>query len=95
MCRFDMTIAPWPRLPEPEPEELYGENAVLQIGPGRRSRNFPKLNIGATAEKLGVTKSHLAKVLEGISRPSVELAVKVAEMLGKDLNFVVRLYKQK
>ena len=88
--------ATWPKPSEPEYTHEYGDGAVLHRAGdlGRRSEIFPDLNITLTAEKLGVTKSHLSKVLEGVNRPSVELAVKVALMLGKDLNFVVGLYRQ-
>ena len=90
--------ATWERLPEQDkPECERGEEAVLHVGAtrGRRSDQFPDLNITATAARLGVTKSHLAKVLSGINRPSIELAVRLAAALGKDVNYVIGLYKPK
>lgn len=88
-------VAPW-QSPEDEPEQkpVRGESAV-QHGEeprGRRSNLFPDLNITATAERLGITKSHLAKVLKGQNRPSIELAQKIADALGKDLQFVASLF---
>ena len=94
-----MRRAPWDPPPEETdpPAEERGDDAVLHSGDtrGRRSRDFPDLNITATARRLGVTKSHLAKVLAGQNRPSIDLAMKIAEALGKDLNYVVGLYKSK
>lgn len=70
-----------------------GPGAVQHEGTrGRRSTRFPDLNIGATAERLGITKAHLAKVLGGDSRPSMALALKLANVLNKDLPFVASLY---
>jgi len=88
--------ATWERPPD-EPEYERGEDAVLHAGAtrGRRSGQFPDLNITATAARLGVTKSHLAKVLTGVNRPSIELAVRLAAALGKDVNYVIGLYKYK
>ena len=79
--------------PEPEPVPERGDDAVQHSGVtrGRRSKLFPDLNITATADKLGITKSHLAKVLSGKNKPSFELAVKLADALGKDLLFVAAL----
>lgn len=89
--------APWAPLPDDEDEKPErGDSAVLHadgVKRGRRSQDFPDLNISATAEKLGVTKSYLAKVLSGYYRPSMSLALKLCDVLGKDLNYVVSLYK--
>lgn len=90
--------APWPRKPELdelEPEQR-GERAVLhgEATRGRRSTAFPDLNITATAKQLGVSKSHLAKVLAGFHRPSITLAIRLADVLGKDLMYVAALYKK-
>jgi DNA-binding XRE family transcriptional regulator len=73
-----------------------GEDAVLhrdhlRRGRGRRSILFPDLNITATAERLGITKSHLAKVLTGQNKPSLALAKKLADVLNVDLAFVALL----
>lgn len=86
---------PWPYeedAPESDKPER-GSNAVQHDGEtrGRRSKLFPDLNITATAAKLGVTKSHLAKILSGANRPSLTLAKKLADALQKDLTFVVAL----
>lgn len=91
-------VAPW-QSPEDEaePKPERGQAAV-QHGEeqrGRRSVLFPDLNITATANRLGITKSHLAKVLKGQNRPSIELAQKIAEALGKDLQFVASLFHNK
>jgi transcriptional regulator with XRE-family HTH domain len=92
------------RVPWESPEEEE-EPALPPRGPdavqhgdetrGRRSNRFPDLNISATALKLGITKAHLAKVLAGRSRPSIDLGLRLAEVLGKDLTFVASLYNNK
>lgn len=88
-------IAPWPAIEEEDdsakPER--GPDAVQHSEEtrGRRSRLFPDLHITATAAKLGITKSHLAKVLAGQNRPSLDLAKRIADALQKDLTFVVAL----
>lgn len=86
---------------EPEPEDevdaaLLGELGVQRAGStrGRRSLQFPDVNISATARKLGITKSHLSKVLLGVHRPSMDLAIAIADALGKDLYWVASLYKK-
>lgn len=93
--------ADWPKPPasdyEPENEpQRRGERAVLhgEATRGRRSKEFPDLNITATAKALGVSKSHLAKVLAGFHRPSVSLAVRLADVLGKDVMYVIALYNR-
>jgi DNA-binding XRE family transcriptional regulator len=80
---------------EPETGWQYGSSAVLHPTErtGRRSTRFPGLNITATAAKLGVTKSHLAKVLSGINQPSISLALKLAEVLGTSLDVVIGLHQ--
>lgn len=87
---------PWDS-PEEEDEPALpprGPNAVQHTDEtrGRRSNRFPDLNITASAKKLKITKAHLAKVLSGQSRPSISLAIRLAEMLGKDLTFVASLF---
>jgi hypothetical protein len=92
----------WPRRPEPEPDfnpapiKQRGSKAILhsETTRGRRSKDFPDLNITATALQLGVSKSHLAKVLAGFHRPSITLAVRLSEVLGRSLEYVVALYKK-
>jgi DNA-binding XRE family transcriptional regulator len=87
---------PW-ESPEEEDEPALpprGPNAV-QHGDetrGRRSNRFPDLNISATAKRLGITKAHLAKVLAGRSRPSIDLGLRLAKVLNRDLTFVASLY---
>jgi hypothetical protein len=95
--RHEERHAPWEQLPDEETViEERGELAVLHAGParGRRSTEFPDLNITATAQRLGITKSHLAKVLSGSNRPSIELALRIADVLGKDVTYVIALYKR-
>lgn len=92
-------LSPWPSLDIPDGEDeiaapARGPDAVQHPktgGRGRRSALFPDLNITATAENLGITKSHLAKILSGKSMPSMKLALKLTEVLGKDLAFVAAL----
>ena len=88
-------IAPWPRPEEADPDAKpeRGDDAVQHGAEtrGRRSRLFPDLNITETAKKLGITKSHLAKVLAGQNKPSLDLAKKIADALQKDLTYVVAL----
>jgi len=90
-------VAQWDRPVPLDDEEgrVRGQGAVVHAGEtrGRRSRLFPDVNISATAAKLGVTKSHLAKVLSGENRPSVELAQKIAEALGVEITYVLALYR--
>jgi DNA-binding XRE family transcriptional regulator len=87
----------WDSLDEPEPDEstqpVRGPAAVQHRdgARGRRSALFPDLNITATAKELGITKSHLAKILSGRNKPSLDLAQKIADALGKDLAFVAAL----
>lgn len=97
-------VAPWQRADEDDDgltdggeghEVERGANAVLHTTDprGRRSAAFPDINISATARRLGVTTAHLAKVLAGVNRPSIDLALKIAEALGTDLYSVIALYK--
>lgn len=89
------------RQPETEPAEeplelpQRGPLAVQHNGStsarGRRSERFPDIHITRTAKLLGITKAHLGKVLAGTSRPSYSLLLKLADVLGKDLNYVGRL----
>jgi plasmid maintenance system antidote protein VapI len=91
--------APWPSPPEEEDEEA----ALTSLSPdaivhtpsenrGRRSLRFPHLNITATARELGITKTHLSKVLSGQSRPSIKLALQLTGVLKRDLLYVISLY---
>jgi plasmid maintenance system antidote protein VapI len=79
------------------PQPTRGRHAVQHGGEqrGRRSAKFPDLNISATADRLGITKSHLGKVLAGTSRPSAELILRLAEVLDQDANYVLSLYKSR
>jgi DNA-binding XRE family transcriptional regulator len=90
--KVDMTL--WDTI-EPEPDSMpLGDGAIRHTTEtrGRRSASFPQLNITDTAKQLGVTKAHLAKVLSGINRPSMKLAMDLANILGKELTFVASLY---
>lgn len=93
--------ADWARPAEydAEPTPLRGKGAVQHDtgaeARGRRSTRFPDLHISATAAKLGIAKSHLGKVLAGTSRPSAELTLRLAEVLGKDADYVLSLYKDR
>lgn len=91
-------IAPWeppPDPPEPDPGSMRGPGAVQHGGEkrGRRNPSFPDINITATAANLGITKSHLAKVLSGENKPSIDLAIALARVLGVPIEQVVGLYK--
>lgn len=88
-------IKPWPALPPREDQPpLRGPDAVQHEGEtrGRRSRSFPDLNISATASRIGVSKSHLSKILAGGTRPSVDVAVRLAAAMGVDVATVIDLY---
>ena len=98
--RREMTVADINKPDQPPVEDELvverGEKAVLhkdhqRQGRGRRSILFPDINITATADRLGITKSHLAKVLTGQNKPSFELAKKIADVLQVDLAFVALL----
>lgn len=90
--------ATWPKPEGYEPEpysfaspEHYSPPAVLHKGEnrGRRSKRFGPLDISKTAAKLGVTKSHLGKVLAGVSTPSAELALKLAQMMNTTTDVIL------
>jgi transcriptional regulator with XRE-family HTH domain len=83
-----------PRPPKNQPADLGPCGVARQPGQaGRRSPRFPDINISATARQLGVTKSHLSKVLLGLHRPSMKLAMGIAAALQKDIYWVASLYK--
>lgn len=62
---------------------------------GRRSKSHPILNFRATAEIVGISRSHLAKILDGVNRCSLSVAVRLAEALGITPAAIDALYKPK
>lgn len=61
---------------------------------GRKSERFPTVNLTTVAKQVGCTRSHLSKILLGQNRPSIDLAEKIAIVLGRDVNWVASLYKK-
>lgn len=54
---------------------------------GRRSRLWPHVNFSAVARSVGVSHSHLCNIVAGRQRPSLKVALELAEVwsviLGK------------
>src|SRR5579872_6916697 len=61
---------------------------------GRKSPSFPDLNLGLAAKALGISTTWLGRILNGVHRPSMELAGKLAGYMGWTVDQVNSLYKQ-
>lgn len=59
---------------------------------GRRNSEFPTINIRATAAKMGVTESHLSRLLTRKTRPSFRMAIKLANAFNITLEQIERIY---
>jgi len=63
---------------------------------GQKSPSFPELNLTMIARTLGIAPSWLGRILNGQVRPSMELAERIAAVLGwSGVDQVNRLYKHK
>jgi hypothetical protein len=54
--------------------------------------NYPDLNLSAIAAICHVTPTHLSRILNGLMRPSVVLAERIAAVLGWPIQQVLELY---
>lgn len=56
---------------------------------GRRHALWPDLHCGEIAKRVGITRSHLSNILSGKSRPSLKVAIALAEvwseLMGRDI----------
>ena len=78
--------------PEPPAVVLHEEGGERR---GRRHALAPEINITETAAKIGITKSHLSKILSGLNRPSLPVAINMSHVLGCTVEDVLKLYRPK
>jgi transcriptional regulator with XRE-family HTH domain len=67
---------------------------IKHHGIGRRSEQFPDIHMGAVAERVGMSRAYLSAIINGGRRPSMDLAIKIAEVLGITVENVAAMYKE-
>ncbi len=70
---------PTPPAPAPAPRDLM-ERAIARLG-----------SPAAVARRLRVTPSHVSRLCKGTSGVSADLALRLADLLGADRSFVLRV----
>lgn len=62
---------------------------------GQKPRNYPELNFQALSASLGITPTYVGRIMNGVSRPSMSVARRLANLLGWTLDQVDQLYANK
>lgn len=73
-----------------------GRSLTVYRRPGDRGpchTRFPAINVSATAEAYGISKSQLARLLNGQNQPSMRSLQLLAGILGKTVEEVVEIYE--
>jgi hypothetical protein len=62
---------------------------------GRRPPYYPDLNFGEIGRTLGLSGTYVGRVLNGFARPSLDVAVRLAALMGWTVEQVNALYGSK
>jgi transcriptional regulator with XRE-family HTH domain len=62
---------------------------------GRRPPNYPDLNFQAIGAALGISPTHVGRILNGVSRPSMRVAERLAVLMGWSIDQINKLYNRK
>jgi len=60
---------------------------------GRKPKNYPDLDFQQLASILHITPTFLGRIMNGVSRPSLDVAGRLAVLLGWSIDAVSALYK--
>jgi DNA-binding XRE family transcriptional regulator len=77
----------------PEPSALVPRLHLR--GGGRKPPNYPTLNFQKLAPMIGVSPTWLGRILNGRFRPSLQVAARIAQVMGWTIEQVSALYKEK
>lgn len=61
---------------------------------GRKPRSYPDLNYQTLGRSIGISATWLGRIMNGLTRPSMPVAQKLAGVLGWSIDQVAKLYKQ-
>lgn len=73
------------------PSPLVPRRAKGVMGP--KPRNYPDLNFQALGHALDVNPTYVGRIMNGVKRPSLKFAQRLAAYMGWTLDQVVGLYR--
>lgn len=76
-----------------EPSDLVPRRIVGSVG--RKPPKYPELNFQVVGPAIGISPTYVGRILNGISRPSMQVAEKLSAYMGWTLDQVNGLYKPK
>jgi len=86
--------------PQPEPPADPPQPPTAALPPrrapgisGRRPTKYPELSFQVLSRTLGLNSTYVGRVLNGVSRPSMQVAERLAALMGWSLDQVNALYK--
>jgi transcriptional regulator with XRE-family HTH domain len=62
---------------------------------GRHPPNYPDLNFQALGAALGLSPTYVGRILNGVSRPSMPVAERLAALMGWSIDQINQLYNEK